>query len=201
MRFYAVAAALFAIARSAQCTNNGGQVYTNIQSINNYTIMLNNDVQRFTNVSSGIPYGLQVQEDSVNLHKQIVSAISLTNSSDNFGEPSSTQIAGAVAALLGTTRDTLGNVTSKAKDFGFLGPLVLASLYQLKLDTDQFGAAVQQHLDTNLANAAPLIIAQFDDEFNKAITAYGGKGMPHKVINREVTCADFQITVANSTAS
>lgn len=173
MRIIPLSVALFA--SQVLCVNNANAVLNGISLIGNYTIQLNADVLKFTNVSSGIPYGLQVQEDAVNLHKQIIAATALTNSSDNFGEPGSAQIAVAVINLVGTVQNTLQNVTSKARSFDFLRPIVLASLYQLKQDTDQFGTAVQNHLDPIEGVFAPLVVSQFDNSFNSAITAYGGK--------------------------
>ncbi|KAF2762868.1 hypothetical protein EJ05DRAFT_481745 [Pseudovirgaria hyperparasitica] len=146
-----------------------------IKNVQINTNQLNLDVQRYNGGVAGLPYALQVQQDAVLTHEQIVLGITEANNSAPFGEPGSFNVAGAFLDLSNTVTQTLRNVSSKQAAFKDLRPIVLASLYQLQQDTRDFGAASIAKLAALEAAAAPLVVQNLVNEFNNAIMAYGGK--------------------------
>ncbi|KAF2165862.1 hypothetical protein M409DRAFT_55242 [Zasmidium cellare ATCC 36951] len=150
-------------------------VQTQIAVIGNYTSLLRSDVNNYNGSTPGLPWALQVQQDAVNLYRQIEQGTTLAKASGNFGEPGSFNVAAALLSITGTVKGTLSDTAAKAPTFDDLGPLVLGSLYQLKASTDGFGKAIVDNLAPIEKALAPAVQADLDNSFNSAITAYGGK--------------------------
>lgn len=173
MRFTKLAVALFTSVAIAADANS---VVTLIKAIGTSTNQLGLDVSRYNGGVPGLPYALQVQQDAVFVHKQILLATTEAQNSGPFLEPGSLNIAAALLEVTGTVTNTLRNTASKNKAFGELGPIVLASLYQLKLDTNNLATEIVKRLALVEQLAAPLVVGTLNTEFNNAIVAYGGKG-------------------------
>ncbi|KAK4494518.1 hypothetical protein PRZ48_014816 [Zasmidium cellare] len=149
-------------------------VQAQIAVIGNYTTLLQSDVNNFNGSIPGLPWALQVQQDAVNLYRQVEQGTSLANASSNFGEPGSLNVASALLGITGKVKDSLNAVAAKASTFDDLGPLVLGSLYQLKASTDSFGNAIVAKFAPLEKSVAPSVQKDLDNSFNNAIMAYGG---------------------------
>lgn len=154
---------------------NYTDVINDIKNIGIVAAQLSADVRNFNGSVAGLPYALQVQEDAVNLHKVLLKGQADAKASPPFLEPGSFQVASALLNITGQVQSTLSNTTAKAATFADLRPIVLASLYQLKQDTDQFSQAVIAKFEPVEQLVAPAVVLQIDNEFNDAVVAYGGK--------------------------
>lgn len=150
-------------------------VQTQIEVIGNYTTLLRSDVNNYNSSIQGLPWALQVQQDAVNLYRQIEQGTAMAQASGPFGEPGSSNVASSLLNITGTVKRTLDETAAKSTTFEDLVPLVLGSLYQLKASTDDFGTALTAKLAPAEQSAAPEVQAELDNSFNKAIQAYGGK--------------------------
>lgn len=150
-------------------------VKNDIAGITTLMAALSSDVKLVKPGSAGIAQALQVQVDAVNIHKRLVTSLDDTNASPPFGS-ASLGIGLDFIALSPKVKTTLQDVTNQKTNLGELGIVVLSSLYQLKQDTDAFGAAVLSKLDPLEKAIAPGIIKGLDTAFNNAIVAFGGKG-------------------------
>ncbi|KAH7360929.1 hydrophobic surface binding protein A-domain-containing protein [Rhexocercosporidium sp. MPI-PUGE-AT-0058] len=169
--FTASLAFLFALSAAADYNT----VITDITTVGNLITVLDNDTLAVVPGVAGVPFALQVEVDAVNLDNAILAATRDVDASAPFGEPGSLSVSGAVINLTSKVQKALADVTAQKDAFGELSPIVLSSLYQLKMDTDVFGKAVIAKLALVEQLLAPAIIAQIDGYFNSAITAYGGK--------------------------
>lgn len=123
----------------------------------------------------GVSSGLQVQVDAVNIYNKLKSATADANASPAFGEPGSQQVFSALQTVLGTTQTALTDTSAKNTTFDELGPIVLASLYQLRQSSLDFGIAVLGKLSSAESAQAPALASQLVTAFNGAIVSYGGK--------------------------
>nr|POE96411.1 hypothetical protein CFP56_56461 [Quercus suber] len=149
-------------------------VQAQIQVITAYANLLSSDVQQVNGSVQGIPWALAVQQDAVNIYRQVLNGTAQANASPPFSDQGSYNVSIALLSTTQTVKASLASTQSKAAVFGELSPLVLGSLYQLKQSTDTFGKAIAAKLTTAYQNAAPGVIAQLDAAFNSAIVAYGG---------------------------
>jgi hypothetical protein len=133
---------------------------------------LDTDVQGVAAGTPGIGFALQVELDSVNLDKKILQTIQDIHQSPNFGTGGSLEIGVNLLLLEPKINQTLADVASKKTAFGGLGPIVLACLKQLKLDTDLLGAAIVPKLDALEQAIAPGVISNIDKSFASALAAY-----------------------------
>lgn len=154
---------------------NADAVVNSVYTIGNTTSLLNSDVQNFNGSTVGIPWALQVQVDAVNLYRELKTGTQAAQSSSNFGEPGSSQVSTALLNIVDLVKTALKNTAGKASTFADLRPLVLASLYQLKMQTDLFANATIEKLAATEKSVAPTIKMDLDESFNDAIAAYGGK--------------------------
>lgn len=174
MKFSIGSILLITSASIASVAADAAAVQTQIAVIGNYTSLLRSDVNNYNGSIPGLPWALQVQEDAVNLYRQIEQGTSLANASANFGEPGSLNVASALLSITGTVKGTLNDTAAKASTFADLGPLVLGSLYQLKASTDGLGKAIVDKLEPIEKALAPSVQSDLDNSFNSAIKAYGG---------------------------
>ena len=150
-------------------------VNTDISNLSAALAVLDADVKLVQAGAVGVARALQVQVDAVAIHKILLQGIADANASPNFGI-NSPSVSVAVIQLQPNVSNTLKDLQNQQPALGDLGAVVLSSLYQLKKDTDTFGAAVVKKLEPLEAGVAPAIIKMFDDSFNSAIVAFGGKG-------------------------
>ncbi|KAF5854789.1 hypothetical protein ETB97_011569 [Aspergillus alliaceus] len=120
----------------------------------------------------GLPFALQVQVDAVHLDNQLLSAAQNVDNSGLFGAAGSLQVGLSLIQLQPTITTMLKDIAEMSDAFGDLGVIVLATLFQLKKDTDIFAAAIVHKLDTLEAAIAPAIVKSIDDAFDDAITVY-----------------------------
>ncbi|KAK2609366.1 hypothetical protein QQS21_002147 [Conoideocrella luteorostrata] len=132
------------------------------------------DVKLVRPGSGGIAQALQVEVDSVDIHKCLLKSYDDAKASPAFGF-SSLIVGLDFIQLQPKVKKTLEDVTAQKESLGELGLVVLSSLYQLKQDTDRFGEAAIEKLGTLEKAIAPAIIKKIDESFNDAIVAYGGK--------------------------
>lgn len=122
----------------------------------------------------GLPIALKVQVDAVSVDKILVTAIENVNSSPDFGIVGSPSVSVKLIALAPKITNTIGAVGGKSSAFGDFGPIVLASLYQLRKDTSTFADGVVERLDPLYAAVAPVIVNAIGSSFNGAIGKYDG---------------------------
>jgi hypothetical protein len=152
-------------------------VRNDIANITALMAALDSDVKLVVSGSAGIAQALQVQVDAVNIHEGLSLSVQHAKASPPFGSGGSLVVGLDFIALAPKVASTLQHVAAQKAALGELGIVVLSSLYQLKLDTDSFGAAVLDKLDALTKAIAPSIIASIDKAFNDAIVAFGGKGV------------------------
>lgn len=174
MKFSFGSIMLVASTSIASVAADAAAVQTQIAIIGNYTSLLRSDVNNYNGSIPGLPWALQVQQDAVNLYRQIEQGTSLATMSANFGEPGSLNVASALLNITDTVKGTLNDTAAKASTFADLGPLVLGSLYQLKASTDGLGKAIVDKLAPVEKAVAPAVQSDLDNSFNNAIKAYGG---------------------------
>ncbi|KAH8705367.1 hydrophobic surface binding protein A-domain-containing protein [Talaromyces proteolyticus] len=133
---------------------------------------LDNDVQGVVAGTPGLGFALQVEQDAVVLDKKILQTIQDINASPAFGTGGSLEVGISLLALEPKINTTLADVASKNKAFGDLGVIVLASLKQLKKDTDTLGQLIVPKLDALEQALAPAIISGIDNAFANALAAY-----------------------------
>lgn len=150
-------------------------VRDDVAKLNTLLRTLSSDVKLVKAGSLGIAQALQVEVDAVNIHKLLVTAYNDAKASPPFGS-SSFGVGLDFLKLEPQVKQTLRDVSSQKDVFGELGIIVLSSLYQLKMDTDNFGAAAVEKLALLERAIAPAILKKIDSEFNDAIVTYGGKG-------------------------
>lgn len=143
--------------------------------IGNATNLINNDVTNINGTQQGLPWALQVQQDSVYTYRLVKNATAVANASPVFDENGSFLIAITLINLSTATKTSLSNLITKNTTIGGLQPAVLASLYALKSVSDVFANATIAKLSAAYQGVAPQVKGQLDDAFNQAIAAYGGK--------------------------
>ncbi|KAK3185997.1 hypothetical protein K4F52_005221 [Lecanicillium sp. MT-2017a] len=124
--------------------------------------------------SLGIARALQLEAESVLMHKTLLVTTADTRASPPF-EEHSLDVGGDFLNMQPKVEGALQSVTDQKQNLGDLGVVVLACLYQLKQDTDILGKDVIAKLNEDFQTVAPQVLAAIIDTFNKAITAYGGK--------------------------
>lgn len=149
-------------------------VLNDLDSLDGALTTLSSNVADVVPGVAGLPIALQVQVDAVNLDKVLVTAIENVNASPGFGIIGSPSISVKLIALAPKITSTIGAVGKKSGDFGDFGPVVLASLYQLRQDTSTFADGVVDRLDPLYAAVAPVIVNAIDSSFDGAIDKYGG---------------------------
>ncbi|KZZ94308.1 Cell wall galactomannoprotein [Moelleriella libera RCEF 2490] len=149
-------------------------VRDDVAKLNTLLKTLSSDVKLVKAGSLGIAQALQVEVDAVNIHKLLITAYNDAKASPPFGS-SSFGVGLDFLKLEPQVKQTLRDVSSQKDVFGELGIIVLSSLYQLKMDTDNFGAAAVEKLALLERAIAPAILKKIDGEFNDAIVTYGGK--------------------------
>jgi hypothetical protein len=159
---------------------DAASVLTGIQKIANATITLNTTVASYPGGIEGTITAVEILADSLAVINAIVSTTNDAKHSANFTDAESESIAEAfVGSLVPVVESSLTTIESKKADFedGLLGIASLTSLVEtilkeLKSDSDDLGSAITAKLTSIWASVAPLIVAQIDDAFDTAITAY-----------------------------
>jgi hypothetical protein len=173
--FYSFAALLFfASAQGADFQT----VRDDIANISTILVRLETDAEGVQAGSFGIARALQVEDDSVQVHKLLLQTLKDTNASPPF-EEHSLDVGGDFLNMQPKIDSVLSVITEKKDNLKELSVVVLASLYQLKQDTDILGKAVIDKLNDDFQQVAPQVLKEIIDSFNNAITAYGGKGKRH----------------------
>ncbi len=124
--------------------------------------------------SLGIARALQLEAESVNVHKTLLATTADAQASPPF-EDHSIDVGGDFLNLQPKVESALQSVSDQKDNLGDLSVVVLSCLYQLKQDTDILGKDVIAKLSDDFQTVAPQVLAAIDDAFNKAITTYGGK--------------------------
>lgn len=169
MHFFRLALA-FALPTLALASYN--QTKADIDTISSLLDTLSSDAKNMKTGDAAVPLALQVQVDAVNLDKAIISSTANAKSSSNFGDDGSLQVGLALVGVQPKITTVLGDISSQSGTFGDLGIIVLATLNQLKEDTDAFAAAIKSKLATLEDAIAPGIVDSIDKAFNDAITEY-----------------------------
>ena len=169
MHFFRLALA-FVLPTLALASYN--QTKADIDTISSLLDTLSSDAKNMKTGDAAVPLALQVQVDAVNLDKAIISSTANAKSSSNFGDDGSPQVGLALVGVQPKITTVLGDISSQSGTFGDLGIIVLATLNQLKGDTDAFAAAIKSKLATLQDAIAPGIVDSIDKAFNDAITAY-----------------------------
>ena len=140
------------------------------------------DAKGIESGSFGIARALKVEDDSVQVHKLLLKTLKDTNASPPF-EDHSIDVGGDFLNMQPKIDSVLEMITEKKDNLKELSVVVLASLYQLKQDTDILGKAVVDKLSDDFQQVAPQVVKEIIDSFNKAIAAYGGKSKPATRLN------------------
>lgn len=169
MRFHQIAAgAAFANLASADYNTVLGDIY----DIGNQTQQLTDLYADITTGVAGVVPVLNVQTASLALDNTIVKAIGDANASDEFGDDGSVAVATAILNLSPGINSSLSSLQAQRQNLDAYRPIVLASLYQLKEDTDTFGAAVLAKGNAAIKQAGPQVQSQIDGYFDSAISAF-----------------------------
>ncbi|KAL2866086.1 cell wall mannoprotein 1 family protein [Aspergillus lucknowensis] len=145
-------------------------VLDDIDSISTQLASLTESVDAVAPGIPGLSPALQVQVDATTLDKEIVAGASHAADSPPFAN-GSLQVGLALIALQPTITDALGQISEKNTTFGELGIIVLASLTQLKRNTDAFAEEIVPKLGALEAALAPGVIKAIDGAFDGAIAA------------------------------
>ncbi|KAF2753101.1 hypothetical protein EJ05DRAFT_505293 [Pseudovirgaria hyperparasitica] len=152
---------------------DASSVIAKLYQIGNGTVQITNDTAAFTGGVSGLPYALQVQQDAVIVHEYAEFGTMESNAAAPF-EEASIDVADVLLTLSDQVTSTLKGVQGKASTFGELGPIVLATLYQLRLDTNALANATIAKMTEDIQAIAPIAVEQLNAAFDGAIAAYGG---------------------------
>ncbi|EED24461.1 antigenic cell wall galactomannoprotein, putative [Talaromyces stipitatus ATCC 10500] len=155
-------------------------VLTGIQKIANATITLNNTVASYPGGIEGTITAVEILSDSFAVINAIVCTTNDAKHSANFTDAESESVAEAfIATLVPVVESSLATIESKKADFedGFLGIASLTSLVEtilkeIKSDSDDLATAIIAKLTSTWASVAPLIVAEIDDAFDKAIATF-----------------------------
>ncbi len=124
--------------------------------------------------SLGIARSLQLEVDSVEVHKLLLSTTADTKASPPF-EDHSIDVGGDFLNVQPAINGVLTTITNLKANLEELRPVVLACLYQLKQDSGALGKEVTAKLNGDFQEVAKQVLSEIDDSFNTAIVAYGGK--------------------------
>ncbi|KAJ6784711.1 hypothetical protein PWT90_00454 [Aphanocladium album] len=124
--------------------------------------------------SLGIARALQLEVDSVQVHKLLLSTKDDTVASPPF-QDHSIDVGGDFLNLQPVINGVLNTITDLKGNLYELRIVVLASLYQLRQDSDALGKEVSNKLSDDFQAVAQQVLSEIKDAFNGAITAYGGK--------------------------
>ncbi|OAA70817.1 Cell wall galactomannoprotein [Akanthomyces lecanii RCEF 1005] len=135
---------------------------------------LDTDAKGIQAGSVGIARSLQLEVDSVQVHKLLLSTTDDTKASPPF-EDHSIDVGGDFLNLQPVINGLLKTITDLQPNLKELSPVVVAILYQLKQDSDVLGKEVSGKLSADFQAVAQQVLGEIDDTFNTAITTYGGK--------------------------
>lgn len=174
MQFSKIFSVCAVFAGAAVAASNAAAVKADITTLSNYLNQLSGDVQQFKDLTTGIPFALQVQIDAVNIDKVLLQATKDCQSSSAFGDNDSLAIGIQLLGVSNTVGTSLTAIKKKAAAFEGLQPIVLNSLYQLKADTNTFAKALTAKLSAFEQALSPAIVSGINNNFNSAIKAFGG---------------------------
>ncbi|KAK8247913.1 hypothetical protein HDK77DRAFT_212586 [Phyllosticta capitalensis] len=125
----------------------------------------------------GVAPALQVHSTAVKLHKHLktTSELLFAFPAPSFSPPQSLQVALRMLSLQVAVRKSLKTTAAKADAFGELGPIVQATLLQLRHDTAVFGKELISKLGRAERLLAPTLIKMIDGYFAEALKAFGGE--------------------------
>lgn len=177
MRFTTLALTLLASTQAALAADASSVIGVLLQ-IGNATAQLSSDTSKYNGGVAGLPFAIQVQQDAVYIHKLTIVGTDEANASGPFGTdtPGSIDVADALLTLSGQVSETLNVAKGKAELFGELKPIVLSTLYGLKLDTNTVAKATIEKMGEEEQAIAPIALDQLNGDFNSAIEAFGGVG-------------------------
>ncbi|OAQ97759.1 hypothetical protein LLEC1_00547 [Akanthomyces lecanii] len=135
---------------------------------------LDTDAKGIQAGSVGIARSLQLEVDSVQVHKLLLSTTGDTKAAPPF-EDHSIDVGGDFLNLQPVINGLLKTITDLQPNLKELSPVVLAILYQLKQDSDVLGKEVAGKLSADFQTVAQQVLGEIDDQFNTAITTFGGK--------------------------
>ena len=161
---------LLAVAKAADYQT----VRNDIANISTLLQRLDTDAKGIRAGSLGIAPSLQLEADSVQVHKLLLSTTKDTKASPPF-EDHSIDVGGDFLNMQPVINGALKTITDLKDSLQDLRVVVLASLYQLKQDSDILGKEVSGKLNADFQEAAKQVLGEIDDSFNNAIKAYGGK--------------------------
>ncbi|XWW95729.1 hypothetical protein V2A60_003696 [Cordyceps javanica] len=124
--------------------------------------------------SLGIARSLQLEVDSVQVHKLLLDTAEDTRASPPF-QDQSIDIGGDFLNMQPVINSVLESITNLKSNLQELHLVVLACLYQLKQDSDALGKEVAGKLSSDFQEVTQQVLTEIDDAFNAAIIAYGGK--------------------------
>lgn len=162
--------ALLTVAKAADFQT----VRNDIANISSLLQQLSTDAKQIRPGSLGIAPALQLEADSVQVHKLLLSTTKDTQASPPFGDHS-IDVGGDFLNIQPVIDSSLKTITDLKGSLQELRVVVLASLYQLKQDSDTLGKEVSGKLSDDFQEVAKQVLGEIDDSFNSAITAYGGK--------------------------
>lgn len=149
-------------------------VRDDIANISTILQRLDTDAKGIQAGSVGIARSLQLEVDSVQVHKLLLSTTDDIKASPPF-ENHSIDVGGDFLNLQPVIDGLLKTVTDLQPNLKELSPVVIAILYQLKQDSDVLGKEVSDKLSADFQAVAQQVLGEIDDTFNTAITAHGGK--------------------------
>lgn len=155
-------------------------VVAGLQKITAATIKLNSTVASYPGGIEGTITALEILTDSLAVMNAIISTTNDAKNSANFTNAESESVAEVfIIDLVPAVQSSLTTIEGKKADFedGLLGfasltGLVETILKELKKDSDDLASAIEAKLASVWAAVAPIIVAQVDSAFDKAIATY-----------------------------
>ncbi|EGX95753.1 hypothetical protein CCM_00407 [Cordyceps militaris CM01] len=154
-------------------------VRDDIANISSILQTLDNNAKGIQPGSLGIARSLQLEVDSVRVHKLLLSTTKDTQAAAPFGDHS-IDIGGDFLNLQPVINRVLVTITNLEGTLRELRLVVLACVYQLRQDAHVLGNEVAGKLSADFQDVTQQVLTEIDDAFNNAIAAYGGKYMTEK---------------------
>jgi hypothetical protein len=174
MRAFSVALSLVLSSAALIAAADVDIVLSALNTLNTDLNTLNTDINKVQAGIFGIRDALQASVDTTVVDNDIIAANTAVANSAKFSASDSARIITVVDALTAQSNKTITSTIKQAPAFGGLAPVVLASLYQLKSDTNSLGFNFAFKLDQSAINQGVTDLTALQQGFAAAIVAYGG---------------------------
>ncbi|KAF1825734.1 uncharacterized protein K489DRAFT_378275 [Dissoconium aciculare CBS 342.82] len=174
MRAFSVALSLVLSSAALIAAADVDVVISALNTLNADLKTLDTDLNKVKAGIFGIRDALQASVDTTVVDNDIIAANTAVANAAKFSASDSARIITVVDALAAQSNKTITTTIKQAPAFGGLAPVVLASLYQLKTDSNTLGFNFAFKLDQSAINQGVIDLTVIQQGFAAAIVAYGG---------------------------